>query len=312
MPLRLGAVAATGYDVQLDARDSTPDVLADPLLDGGETSLSRYVLDRLAGDDRLVGLPIFLMRGFRHRCVLVAKHSPLRHLEELAGRRIGLTGWPDSGNTWTRALLRAAGVDLAGIEWTVGTMTGSAVDPRRLGSRGLPDNVRVATGGRALPDALVAGELDAIMTPFMPPGHFAASAPLRHLLIDYPATEREYFAHHGFVPGIHLLAVRRELIEQRPELAGVLVELFERSKQQWWQRRRELADATPWQLAELERTAAVFGADWMPYGVASNRLMLEHFTAELAAQGIAGRIADVVELFAEDPSLDPIPVQEAR
>ncbi|MCQ0012402.1 ABC transporter substrate-binding protein [Actinomadura madurae] len=123
VPLLTGRARARGAALEIETRDITPDVLAEPGLHGGETSFSRYALGRAGGDDRLVGLPVFLMRGFRQRCVLVRRDSPLTSPRELAGATIGLTGWPDSGNTWTRALLRAEGVDLSAVQWRIGPLT---------------------------------------------------------------------------------------------------------------------------------------------------------------------------------------------
>lgn len=297
VPLLLGDVKPDGADLQLEARAVTPSVLAEPAVQGGETSLSRYALSRAAGDDRLVGLPVFLMRGFRQRCIMVAADSDLTSIAQLRGLRVGLTGWPDSGNTWTRALVREAGVDLADIDWVVGSMTDGLVDPDRLGSGPLPPNVRPSTSGRPLGEDLTSGVLDAIMTPFMPPGHFDGGAPIRHLLPGYRAEEHRYFERYGFVPGIHLLTLKREVVDAHPELPQALVTAFEQSKHLWWQRRQMLADTTPWLLADLELTATVFGADWMPYGLAANRSMIDSFAVELFEQGIAPRRIAVDELF---------------
>ena len=90
--------------------ETTPNLWSSADLDGGETSFSRYVRARAAGDDRVIALPLFLMRGFRHRCIIVRRDIDRRDAADLKGARIGLTGWPDSGNTWTRAILREAGV----------------------------------------------------------------------------------------------------------------------------------------------------------------------------------------------------------
>ena len=106
------------------------------------------------------------------------------------------------------------------------------------------------------------------------------------------------------MPGIHVLALRREPLERWPWLAGEVIALFDRAKQHWWQRRRLLADTTPWLLAELEHTARVFGADWMPYGRAANATMIADFATELHRQGIAHRSAQLGELFPADELLD--------
>ena len=285
VPLLTGRVRPKRFRLELDVRAVTPDVLAEPGLDGGETSFSRYALGRGAGDDRLVGLPVFVMRGFRHRCVLVRRDSDLTDPKQLAGARIGLTGWPDSGNTWTRALLRDAGVDLDGIAWTVGPLEAGETGKDRTGPRPLPANVAVT--GEGLADGLAAGRYDAILTPFMPPEMFGGESRFRHLYTDHRDAELEYYARTGFVPGIHLVTLKREVVERHPWLPEAVLEAFEESKRVWLARRRLLADTAPWLLAELELTARVLGGDWMPYGTAANAAMAAAFCAELHAQGIA-------------------------
>ncbi|MFE2498092.1 hypothetical protein [Streptomyces scopuliridis] len=299
VPLATGMVDVAGFTVRVDSRDVTPDVLAEPSLDGGETSFSRYVQARAAGDDRLVGLPAFVMRGFRQRCVLVRADSPLRSLGELAGARIGLTGWPDSGNTWTRALLRAEGVDLTGVEWRVGPLALGESGKDRLGSRPLPPYVSAMAEGESLEEELAAGRLDAILTPFMPRELFTPASRFRHLLDDHRAAEREYWAATGFVPGIHLVTLKREIVEAHPALPGALLAGLERSKRRWVERRRLLADTTPWLLGELTESALLFGDDWMPYGAEPNAEMTRAFCEELYAQGIWPEPIDPGVVFPE-------------
>jgi 4,5-dihydroxyphthalate decarboxylase len=296
VPVVTGDVRPEGFELDLDSRASTPDVLSEPELDGGETSFSRYVLGRAAGDDRLVGLPVFVMRGFRHRCVLVRRDSELTSLDELKGARIGLTGWPDSGNTWTRALLRGAGVDVKGVEWTVGPLVAGETGKDRVGPVPFPDNVSLTDD--SLAESLVDGRFDAIMTPFMPAEFFTPDSRFRHLLPDHRAAELAYYQETGFVPGIHLVTLKRESVERAPWLPQAVQDLFERSKRHWLARRRLLADTTPWLLADLTSTARTFGADWMPYGADRNTAMVAAFCEELHAQGISSRPIATEEVFA--------------
>ncbi|MFE2445480.1 hypothetical protein ACWDHW_20505 [Streptomyces melanosporofaciens] len=306
VPLASGLVEVPDFTVRIDSRDVTPDVLAEPGLDGGETSFSRYVQARAAGDDRLVGLPAFVMRGFRHRCVLVREGSPLRSLEELAGARVGLTGWPDSGNTWTRALLRGAGVDLTGIQWRIGPLTAGETGKDRVGSRPLPANVSVMAEGESLVEELAAGRLDAVLSPFMPNELFTTTSRFRHLFDDHRSAERAYWQATGFVPGIHLVTLKREVVEAHPELPAALLAGLEESKRRWLGRRRLLADTTPWLLHELTESARLFGDDWMPYGTKSNAEMTRAFCAELHAQGVWPEPIDPEVVF-PDPALATVP-----
>jgi len=299
VPLTLREVPTPGLDVTVERRGTTPNLLAEPALDAAETSFSRYVRARAAGDDRLVAVPAFVMRAFRHRCLLVRRDSELHAVEQLAGTRIGLTGWPDSGNTWTRAILRRAGVDLRSITWTVGPLTADAAGGDRIGDVTPAAEVRVAGPGESLVGGLLDGSLDAIMTPFMPPGFHVDGGPLRPLLDDYPAAEAAYLRDVGFIPGIHLVAVRRETVDRRPEVLADLCRALGASRDAWWATQRKLADPTPWAIADIDRTERLAGSDWMPYGLRANDTMIAAFCAELRAQGLLDAPVGVADLFAE-------------
>src|SRR5262249_27107172 len=112
-PLALGDVPTEGIALRLlRSFDALERLLADAAIDGGEASFSRYVQRFAAGDRSLVGLPVFLMREFRHRCFFVRRDSGLTDLAHLSGKRVGVDAWPASGNTWSRALLRERDVAL--------------------------------------------------------------------------------------------------------------------------------------------------------------------------------------------------------
>jgi 4,5-dihydroxyphthalate decarboxylase len=302
VPIALGDVSTGvgGPAVTLARLDATPDLWDSPDYDGGETSFSRYVRARAAGDDRVVALPVFLMRGFRQRCIVVAADSPAERPEDLEGARIGLTGWPDSGNTWTRAILRQAGVGIDDADWQVGPLTAAHPVIDRIGDVQVGANVRHTDGGAALVDLLLTGELDAVLTPFMPPGFYADDSPLRTLFRDSRAAEREFFECHGYVPGIHVLGVRAQALAGRPETAQELVDHFEDAKRLSRTRRDKLMDITPWHNEEVAVTTRVFGNDWMPYGLDRNRVMIRAFVDELVEQRLLERRVPIEDLFPFD------------
>jgi 4,5-dihydroxyphthalate decarboxylase len=290
--LSLGDVESPlGY--QHHRLDSTPDLWTDPDLDVAEISFSRYVRARAQGDDRVTAVPVFLMRGFRHRCLLVPTESPLTDPAQLAGTRIGLTGWPDSGNTWTRALLVDAGVAVTDVHWWVGPLTASAPAFDRLGD---DHDSRVRVDALAPGDSLVAamsrGDLDVVMTPFMPPGFYSGSG-LRTLYPDSQAAEQAYVLERGYVPGIHVVGVKSNRLHDRRDLAQQLIDLFEEAKQVSMRRRAKLLDVLPWHDREYARTVTVFGADWLPYGWSTDAPMVAEFQRQLVVQGLlAAPVAD--------------------
>lgn len=282
VPLALGDVG--GGALHIERLDTTPDMWTEDGLDGGETSFSRYVRARAAGDDRVVALPIFLMRGFRHRCIIVRADSAAKRPADLAHGRIGLTGWGDSGSVWTRAILREEGVGIDDVQWRVGPLTSNHPLIDRIGIDVVDSNVRHTDDGAALVDLLLGTDLDAVMTPFMPPGFRAADSPFRTLYCDTREAEINYFRRHGFVPGIHLLGLRSDVLRARPELGQQLVDAFEASKRLSRSRRDKLMDVTPWHNEDIAVATRILGDDWMPYGLTVDRPMVQAFQDELVAQ----------------------------
>lgn len=294
-PIAMGDVEeATRY--ALERREITPDLWTEEGLDVAETSFSKYVQARAAGDDRVVALPIFVMRGFRHRCIITRKDSALNSAEALRGKRIGLTGWGDSGNTWTRAVLREASIGVEDAEWRVGALTANHPVTDRIGSITVPDNVAATENDEPMTMMLERGALDAVMTPFMPPGFYESDSPFRTLFRDSQKAEAEYFDRVGFVPGIHLIGVRAELAADHG-IMQELMDLFDAAKKISGERRNKLLDVTPWHNEVLAATTRVMGKDWMPYGWSANEKMIDAFQTELIEQGIVTSRLEEDSLF---------------
>jgi 4,5-dihydroxyphthalate decarboxylase len=294
-PLVRGDVSDARLELDVQLRQTTPDPHLESPDTVAETSFSSYVRAVASGDDRLVGLPVFVMRSFRHRCLLVRRDSDLARLEDLRGLRVGATGWPDSGNTWTRSLLRRAGVDLDEVSWQLTSLSGEPLDPARL--VGVPDHVTATDDGRSLVDTLVDGDVDAVMAPFVPRRAHDPSGPIRHLLEDYPLAEAGYLRETGFVPGIHILTVKRDLADRHPWLPGALTDSLQRAKDTWLGERWYYADTTPWMLHDLQHTDLTAGEDWSPYGVKANAAMVRSFCEELFAQRLVPGPVDPDDVF---------------
>ena len=287
-PLALGDITPDDFDLQIDRVGTlVNDLASSPDYDAGEVSFSRYAQARARDDASLLGLPHFLMRGFRQRCIITTAESPITTPAELKGKRIGVTGWQDSGNTWTRTVLREAGVGIDDVRWFAG----------RLAGFGRPGRIEPAPGERPLIELLKAGELDAVFTPFMPEGFFLPASGLRQLQPDFYQAERAYFNRVGYVPGIHILAMKPALAAQHPWLPAALSEVIDRSYALWMQKREKYADTTPWLLDDLRRTAQELPASWNENGFAANRKMIADFGRELFQQGLTHRLLTPEAIF---------------
>ena len=183
LPLALGDVTAEGIDLTL-IRDfgALPRVLQDSAIHGGEASFSRHVQRLAGGDTSFVALPAFVMREFRHRNFFVRRDGGLRATRQLAGTRIGMDAWPNSGNTWSRGLLRAAGVGVDAVRWVVGPINpGEKAAPPDA----LPPGVEAAPAGRSLQEMLLTGELDVIISAWSPAGFGQPGSPIVRLYADF-------------------------------------------------------------------------------------------------------------------------------
>ncbi|MBV9327730.1 MAG: hypothetical protein JO352_28775 [Chloroflexi bacterium] len=297
-PLANGDVCPAGVDLHLIRTwDALPRVAArSPDIDGGEASFGRYLLGLAAGDRSAVGLPIFLMRGFRQRCFFVRADSPLHEISELGGKRVGINEWPASGNTWARALLRDQGVPIRSVSWLVGQVSDGY---KPVPNDPLPTGVERAPADRMLVDMLASGEIDCLVCPWPPAGFYDASSAIRRLYPDFLSVEQEYFRRTGIYPGHHVIVLRRELVDAHPEVALALYSAFDEARRATESDLRAIAEILPWLLAELEQDTRLMGQQLHPYGVEANRAMIAAFCEEEFAQGLTSWQLDPGLAFAE-------------
>lgn len=295
-PLYGGDVVPEGIHLTLDRRTPITQAYADASVVASELSFSRFLIGLSKGERGFVGIPFFPTRAFRHRCFFAGRSSGISSLKQLEGKRVGTNSWPDTGNTWTRAVLRDLGVAIDRIAWTVGTVDENYA---RKPQSGLPSGVREAPMDRMLRDMLLEGELDALMCPFPPKGFYEADSPIVRIIPDYRAAELEYYERTGLFPVHHIVALRRDVFERTPQIAVAIYQALDRSRLLWQQRRLFMAELTPWTLAEIETTIDLLGADWQPNGLTANRGVIQALCEEELAQGLIDQPLDSETVFAE-------------
>jgi 4,5-dihydroxyphthalate decarboxylase len=297
-PLVLGDVSSPRLDIKVDRVGTlVSNIAKDEAHDAAEMSFSRYSQLRHDGDESVVGIPNFIMRGFRHRCIITAKDSPIRTLADLKGKKIGVTGWRDSGNTWTRAALRREGVGVEDAMWYAGRLTEAHPITDRLDGFGRPGRIEACPGERPMVDLLLDGGLDAVFTPFMPKGFFDQDSKFRQVLDDFRQSEVTYFHEVGYVPGMHLIGFKAEIVKEHPWIMEELSGLIDASQKMWLEKREKYADTTPWMIDELRRCAADLPPTWTVSGLAENEKMISDFATELYEQKILPRLLTPAELF---------------
>jgi 4,5-dihydroxyphthalate decarboxylase len=270
--------------------------------DVSELSMGKYISLRSQGDDSLSAIPVFPSRVFRQSSIFVRRDGPVRTIEDLRGRRVGVPEWSQTAAVYTRGfLMHEYGIALDEIDWVQAGVNEPGRDEKvRLK---LPKGVRLApVMDRSLDEMLGSGALDAIATAH-PPQSFENSDPnIVRLFANYREIELAYFRKTGIFPIMHVIAIRSEILREHPWVARNLFDAFERAKARSLERARTATASRfplPWIFAVAADAQAEFGADWWPYGIEPNRTTLEAFARFAHEQGVAHRLVRVEELFPE-------------
>ncbi|HEX4520630.1 MAG TPA: hypothetical protein VH063_13700 [Gaiellaceae bacterium] len=280
--------------------------------DASEFSLSTLALMTSRGDNRLVGIPVFPSKAFRHSQVYVNAASGISKPEDLAGRRVGIPEYQMTAAVWIRAFLQHDyGVMPSSIHWLTGGQD-VPFQAERLHHEPPPGvTIDPIPAGETLNGMLESGTLDALVTARQPVP-FQRGAGVVRLFPDYRSVEQDYLRRTGFFPIMHLITLQRELYEANPAAPLALLEAFEESKRRGRERLRDLdtlAVMHPWVAAELEElkeSFSAFGGDPFVYGVGPNRHVLEAALDYSFEQGLSERRVGVEELFAPE-TLDWMP-----
>ncbi|RVT84249.1 nitrate ABC transporter substrate-binding protein [Rhodobacteraceae bacterium CCMM004] len=300
-PLLLGELSDPRIELDLRGVATLPGFpSAHDGIDGAEVSVSRLVAKRVGGDARDVGVASFPMRAFRHRCIITRKSHPAQSLEALRGGRIGVAGWQDSGNTWTRHAMVSAGVGLDEIHWFMGRMTSADPVSDGIGQFAEPGRIDPVADDTPLLDLLEQGALDAVFAPFMPEGFFGTGASFRPVLPDLVGAEMDYFGRHGFVPGIHAMALKQSIVKDHPWLPQALSDLLETSRALWTAKRQRYSDTSPWLFDEHLRVGRHLPDDWDASGVDKNAEMLATFIQTAFEQGLIPKTVPPQHVFASE------------
>ena len=269
--------------------------------DIAELSLSSFTVRTARGDNPYVGVPVFLSRAFRHSGIYIRTDRGIRAPADLKGRRIGLAEYQLTANVWIRAFLDDDfGVTPASVEW----VRGGIEEPGRPEKIAvcLPADVRLtdARPGRSLSEMLLAGEIDALIGPRTPSAMAVSGSTVGWLFPDPRAAAIDSYRRTGNFPIMHLIGVRRTLVERHPWLPAAVLKAFERAKAVAFAR---LADTSaskvmlPFLDQQLTEAQALLGPDPWPYGVEANRRCLEYFLAQHHRQGLSDRLVPLSDLF---------------
>jgi 4,5-dihydroxyphthalate decarboxylase len=266
-----------------------------------EMSFGKYA-SLVSQDDRsLTAIPVFPSRIFRYSSVYVRKDGPVATPRDLAKRRVGLPEWAQTAAIYTRGMLaQEYGIGLADVEWhQAGVNQAGRIEKVDLR---LPQGVRlVRHEDKTLNRMLLEGELDAVMTAHPPEAFKQGNPQIVRLFGDSQALEEDYWRRTGIFPIMHVVALRRDVVDRFPWVPMNLFKAFEEAKRRSLARAREVTAPrfpVPWLLNAVEKAQSLLGDDFWPYGIEPNRRTLEAFLAFAHEQGVCHRRVAVEELFA--------------
>ena len=268
--------------------------------DVAELSIAKFAAQVTRDEPDIVGLPVVCSRVFRFGAFYLNRRSGIETAEDLRGKRIGSPEWAHSAAVYMRGWLHnEVGVKLDQVEWyQAGANSPGREEKVELS---LPDGVRLTrVSDRSLSDLLAAGDIDCALIA-RPPTCFLRGHPdIVRLYPDFETRELAYYQQTGIWPIMHIIAMRRRILDENPWVARNLYNAFLESKNRSVERLLDPAVSRyplPWLPAYGRRMADLFGGDPFPYGTEANRATVGQLLSYAHQQGIAHRLAAPDEVF---------------
>jgi 4,5-dihydroxyphthalate decarboxylase len=300
---RTGVVRAEGVDhtwLTLGHHECFARFTANREFDVSELSFAKFSAQVSRPDADIVGLPVICSRLFRFSSFYVNRKSGITSVQDLKGKRIGSPEWAHSAAVYMRGWMHEEmGVPLTSVHWyQAGANAPGREEKVELALPAGLTLTRVAD--RSLSDMLAANDIDCAIIA-RPPTCFLEGHPdVVRLFPDYVPMEEDYFARTRVWPIMHIIAMKKSIVDAYPWTARNLYNAFLESKRRSIERILDPAVSrypVPWLSAYARRMRDLFGGDLFPYGIEENRPTWEQMARYTFQQGIAHRLMTPEELF---------------
>ena len=306
-PLIDGRVKPEGIDLDIQIlrpRQAFQRMLDNKEFDISELSLASYTALKGRGECPFVAVPVALSKIFRHSCIYVRTDANIKNPQDLKGKRVGTSQWSSTGLVFMRGMLQHDyGVRSQDMHWFMGGLN-SFVEPPLI-PLNLPGDIRLdfLGPGQTLEQMFDAGELDALLSLYIPNSFLAGSPHVARLFPNFKQVEQDYYRRTGIFPIMHTVVVREDIHRAHPWVARSVYKAFRDA--------RDLAVdglydtdalrlALPWLIDHVEEAWRVFGKDFWAYGLAPNRPTFEAIGRYVHEQGLSPRVVSADELFLTD------------
>jgi 4,5-dihydroxyphthalate decarboxylase len=270
--------------------------------DVSELSLSSHTALVSRGENAYVAIPAFVSRLFRHSGIYVRTDRGIKRPEDLKGKTLGLPEYQITANVWIRGILQDEyGVKTTDVRWRQGGYEDPGREERT--PLRLPPEIdfKALPRDKSVSQMLESGELDGAIGA-RAPSCFSRGAPnVARLFPDFRATEEDYFRRTKIFPIMHVIGIRKTLVEKHPWLPVNVYKAFLEAKRLCWTELGQIGHlfvSLPWGVSEFEKAKSLMGEDYWSYGLEANRHVLEAFTRYHHEQHLSARRVAPEELFA--------------
>ncbi len=269
--------------------------------DVSELSLSSYTMLVSRGDNPYVAIPAFVSRLFRHSGIYIRTDRGIKTPADLKGKTIGLPEYQITANVWIRGVLQDEyGVKPSDVHWRQGGQEEPGREERAPLKLPKEIDLQRIPHDRSVSQMLESGELDG-MIGARAPSCFTRGAPnVARMFPDFRTTEEDYFRRTKIFPIMHVIGIRKTLLERHPWLAVNLMKAFIKAKEMAWYELGQIGhlfNSLPWGVNEFNEAKKLMGEDYWSYGLEPNRHVLDAFTRYHFEQGISARRVTPDELF---------------
>ncbi len=170
----------------------------------------------------IVMLPVVLASRFQHGCIVYNTdfHKELTP-DMLPGKKVGVRAYTQTTGAWVRNILsQEHGLDLESVNWTI-------FEGAHLAEYQEPSFVTRAPAGTKLLPMLMSGEIDAGIL-----GNDLPDDPkIKAVIPDAKNAGLAWHKKTSLLPINHILCVKRDLLQSRPETVREIYDLFVKSKE---------------------------------------------------------------------------------
>ena len=268
-------------------------MLIEKEFDVAEVSLASYIVARDQGMDDLIGIPIFPRRLFSHNHIFVSERSGIKEPRDLVEKKIAVWAFQVTMSVLAKGdLFRDYDIPWRKIFWKTQHVEEIPIE------YGSDVNIELIGGGVDIFDQLQSGEIDGYINPHPPEKIMTPGCGIRRLFNESQDTAKHYIENHGYVPIMHMLVMKKSILESNPTIGKSLINMFDLATKI---SREFYVDPgftqIPYTRNALERQIVELGSDLWPSGISQNLKNLKDFIGYCVDQGLISEPIEPESLF---------------